>query len=153
MCSFQDYRKICCGSSRGCSELKKLLECEDEIWSYLQSYNLSMSGLKECDLILARAGIFGLDQVEIESMMVCPKHRHQLGRFWRAPRSCQYPSHSGPRKKQCKDRHVINMAIAVEVQSVFKVTVGIGSREYCVMSYLNCSLFLFFMITAFLSFL
>ena len=33
------------------------------------------------------------------NMHVCPKHRDQLGRFFRPLRSCQYPLHNGPARK------------------------------------------------------
>ena len=66
----------------------------------------------------------------MDKMMICPQHRHKLGRYWRPPRSCQYPTHNGPRKKQCNDRHAIGVATAKDTQSVCKVTVGIGTRNW-----------------------
>ena len=91
---------------------------------------LRNSGLEESELILTRAGYFGLNAMQVDSMIICPSHRHGLGRFWRAPRTCRYPGHSGSRKKQCKDRHVINIAMAKTVKTIFNVTVEIGSLEY-----------------------
>ena len=90
---------------------------------------MSKSGLTEAELILARAGHFDLTEDQVDKMIICSTHRQNLGRFWRQPRSCQYPSHKGPRKKQCSDRHVIGLTIAKEIQSVFKVTIRIGSRK------------------------
>ncbi|KAL9958399.1 hypothetical protein ACROYT_G035406 [Oculina patagonica] len=126
-CSFKECRKISCGSSRGIFEVVKLSKCLDTITAHLEKNHLSRSGLSEAELILARAGHFDTTGEQVKKMLICPQHRHNLGRFWRAPRSCQYPSHTGPRKKQCNDRHVISVNTAKEIQSVCKVTVGIGS--------------------------
>ena len=90
---------------------------------------LSKSGLSEAELILSRAGHFDLTKDQVEQMVICPQHRHKLGKFWRPPRSCQYPSHSRPRKKHCNERHVIGLETAKNIQSVFKDTVSIGSRK------------------------
>lgn len=117
-------------NSRGVSEFKMLSECKDTITIHLESCHLSKSCLTEEELILRRAGFFDVADCQVEKMWVCPKHRHNLGRFWRSPRSCKYPSHSGPRKKQCKDRHVIGLAMAKDIQDLYKVVIGIGSREY-----------------------
>ena len=128
-CNFKECRQITCGSSRGVSDVVKVSECRDTVIAHLESHHLSKSGLTEAELILARAGHFDLGEDHAGKMKICPQHRHKLGRFWRAPRSCQYPSHAGPRKKQYSDRHVISLTIAKEIQSVCKVTVGIGSRK------------------------
>lgn len=130
LCSFKGSRKIACGSSRGFIELVKLSECQADITQHLASCHLRNSGLNESELILARAGYFELSSIQIDAMSICPSHRHGFGRFWRPPRTCHYPGHSGSRKKQCKDRHVINVAMANAVKSIFNVTVEIGSREY-----------------------
>ena len=124
-CSFKECREIICGNSRGVPELKKVSECQDTITSHLASCHLSRSGLTEANVILARAGHFDLTENQVDKMMICPHHRHNLERYWRPPRSCQYPTHNGPQKKQCNDRHAIGVATAKEIQSVCKVTVGI----------------------------
>ena len=80
-------------------------------------------------MIPAKASHFVLTEDQVDKMMIYPQHRHNLGRYWRPPRSCQYPTHNGPRKKQCNDGHAIGVATAKEIQSVCKVTVGIGSRK------------------------
>ena len=86
---------------------------------------MSKSGLTEAELILARAGHFDLTDDQVDKMIICPTHRQNLGRFWRQRRPCQYPSHKGPRKKQCSDRHVIGLTIAKERQ----VTIRIASPK------------------------
>ena len=128
-CSFRQIKKIACGSSRNLSQMVKVDECQDTITTQLETCHLSKSGLSEAELILSRAGHFDLTKDQIQQMVICPQHRHKLGKFWRPPRSCQYPSHSGPREKHCNERHVIGLETAKNIQSVFKVTVGIGSRK------------------------
>ena len=91
-------KKIACGSSRNLSQMVKVDECQDTITTQLKICHLSKSGLSEAELILSRAGHFDLTKDQIQQMVICPQHRHKLGKFWRPPRSCQYPSHSGPRK-------------------------------------------------------
>ena len=140
-CSFKDNLKTACGSSRGCSESKKLKECDDNIEQHLKNCNLwRTSGLNEADLILARAGHFGLSKKQIDSMNICPRHRHNLGKFWRPPGTCRYPLHTGPRKKLRKDYHVINIAIAKDIQAILKNTVAIGSRELLIHWIVKCAL-------------
>ena len=128
-CSLMQIKKIACGSSRNLSQMVKVHECQDTITTQLETCHLSKSGLNEAELILSRADPFVVTKDQVEQMVICPQHRHKLGKFWRPPRSCQYPSHSGPRKKHCNERHVIGLEAAKNIQSVFKVTVGIGSRK------------------------
>ena len=107
----------------------KLDECQDTITTQFEISHLLKSGLSGAELILSRAGHFDLTKDQVEQMVICPQHRHKLGKFWRPPRSCQYPSHSGPRKKHCNERHVIGLETAKNIQSVFKVTMGIELRK------------------------
>ena len=117
-CNFREIKKIRCGSSRGLSQMVKVDECQDTIATQLGISHLT--GLSEAELILSRAG---------HLMVICPQNRHKLGKFWRPPRSCQCPSHSGPRKKHRNERLVIGLETAKNIQSVFKVNLGIGSRK------------------------
>ncbi len=129
-CSFKDNIKTACGSSRGCSESIKLTECDGNIEQHLKSCNLwRTSGLNETSLILARAGHFELSKNQIDSMNICPRHRHILGKFWGPPGTCCYPLHTDPRKKHGKNYHTINVAIAKDIQAILKKTVAIGSRK------------------------
>ena len=127
-CSFRQIKKIACGRSRNLSQMVKV-ECQDAITTQLETCHLSKPGLSEAELILSRAGHFDLTKDQIQQMVICPQHRHKLGKFWRPPRFCQYPSHSGPRKKHCNERNVIGLGTAKNIHSVFKVTVGKGSRK------------------------
>ena len=97
-CSFRQIKKIACGSSRNLSQMVKVDECQDTITTQLETCHLSKSGLSEAELILSRADHFDLTKDQVQQMVICPQHRHKLGKFWRPPRSCQYPSHIGPVK-------------------------------------------------------
>ena len=71
---------------------------------------LDTDWLSGCDhvLILARAGVFELPLAKVNEMMICPKHRHSLGKYWKQRRPCQYPMHRGGRKAT-KSRNVVNV--------------------------------------------
>ena len=108
----------------------KVDEYQDTIATQLEICHLSKSGLSEAELILSRAGHFDATKDQVEQMVICPQHRHKLGTFWRPPRFYQYPSHSGPRKKHCNEGIWLVWRLRRKyMQSVFKVTVGIGSRK------------------------
>lgn len=52
-----------------------------------------------------------------------------LGRFWRAPKSCQYPGHTG-KIASVSGRHVINFKMVDEITVLFgKTTTAVGSRK------------------------
>ena len=91
-CNFREIKKITCGSSRGLSQMVKVDEYQDTITTQLEICHLSKSGLSEAELILSRAGHFDLTKDQVQQMVICPQHRHKLGKFWRPPRSCQYPN-------------------------------------------------------------
>ena len=67
-----------CGVSRGISGLFCLSECNEDIQNHLASLHLSRSRLTERDVILARVGMFELDETVIENMKICAKHRHTV---------------------------------------------------------------------------
>ena len=92
-------------------------EYQDTITTQLEICHLSKSGLSEAELILSRAGHFDVTKDQVEQMVICPQHRHKLGKFWRPPRSYQYPSHRGPRKKHCNERHVIGLETAENIHA------------------------------------
>ena len=79
--------------------------------------------------IMARAGIQHLSRIQLEGMTICPRHRHLLGRFWRGPRSCQYPGHTG-KVTSVAGSHVITFQIADEIRLIFKEIAAVGSRKY-----------------------
>ena len=59
----------------------KVDECQDTITTQLETCHLSKSGLSEAELILSRAGHFDLTKDQIQQMVICPQHRHKLGKF------------------------------------------------------------------------
>ena len=101
------YYNFKCGSSHGLSQMVEVDE-----------YQNTKSGLCEAELILSRASHFVVTKDQVKQMAICPQHRHKLGKFWRPPRSCQYPSHSGPGKKHCNERHVIGLETAKNIHAV-----------------------------------
>ena len=109
-CSFSDLAKSSCGDFRGSTRMVcRLRECQEGITGHLQACHLSkLTGIPEYELILPRAGLFDVPLHRQEEMFVCPKHRYNLGRNWRPLRTCQYPLHSGSRKK-LRNRNVVNM--------------------------------------------
>ena len=77
--SFAGRANITCGSSRDKDEFFPLKKYVIEVKNHLRSCNLSRTKVTEYDLILARAGKFNLSHEEVEMMVVCPAHRHNLG--------------------------------------------------------------------------
>ena len=75
-----------------------------------------------------RAGKFDLPTHQQESMWICPKHRYNLGGNWRPLKTCQYPLHSGARKK-LKNKDVVNLQMSKNIQTIFGVTIPIGSGK------------------------
>jgi len=118
-----------CGEFRGVQALTSLLECRDDVSSHLKRFHLS-SEILEYELILFRAGHFGLNKDRIKDMFVCPKHRNGLGKYWNCTKSCcQHPVHKGKREAVKGDR-VFSTRLARDVFEVFGITVPVGSREY-----------------------
>ena len=115
-----------CGDSRGVSEPARLGDCNDSITSHLNSCHLSRESLTEYELILARAGVFDLPLSKVNEMMICPKHRDSLGKYWKQRRPCQYPTHHGG-KKAVKSRDVVNVTMAKQIIKLHGVIVPIGS--------------------------
>ena len=129
LCSFNGISLIVCGECRGESVITRLEQCNENIQSHLSSCHLTRSHFKEYELILARAGLFYIPDEEIRSMMICPNHRYNLGRYWRPRLTCQHPSHSGP-KRRCKGRDVFNLELSKDISQDFGVLVPVGSRKY-----------------------
>ena len=104
-CSFHGIGLLQCGESRGGTVTSMLTECNADVTRHLSACHLSRTKLKEFQLILLRAGHFDVADEQIAVMRICPSHRNNLGRFWRAPRTCQHPLHSGTvRKYQERER-------------------------------------------------
>jgi len=140
LCSFRDIVRPDCGANRGLETLFLLRDCNDDIGGHLVNCHLSSECLTEKELILARAGLFSVTESLIEKMSICPRHRHSLGKFWRPPRSCQYPDHRG-KSTTMGGRHVIGLKLAKEIHSLFSENAAVGSRKYKTsFHYYGCSL-------------
>ena len=107
-------------------ESVRLEDCNESITNHLNTCHLSRETLTESQLILARAGIFDFPVSKFSETMICPKHRHTLGKYWKQRRPCQYPTHKGG-KKAVKTRDVVNVAMAKEILKLHEVVVPIGS--------------------------
>lgn len=119
-----------------------LSDCDANVTSHLICCHLSQSSdLTESDLIISRAGIRGLSFALYTSLTICPRHRNLLGRFWRPPKSCQYPGHSG--KTSVEGRHVINVKIGMKYFSSIAFLCLLDHVSNVLISILFCDLFLF----------
>ena len=92
--------------------------------------------MTEFELILTRAGVFELPLPKVNEMMICPKHRHSLGKYWKQRRPCHYPMHHGGRKA-IKSRDVVNVNVAKEIKKLHGVIVPIGSGLIIVFVFLH----------------
>ena len=129
-CSFHEILKTPCGSSRDEVAHLLLLECNADVSAHLASCHLSKcSDVTEVKLIVSRAGIQHLSSSQLEGRTICPRHRHLLGRFWRGPRSCQYPDHTG-KNASVAGSHVITFKMADEIKLIFQRNTAVGSRKY-----------------------
>jgi len=129
LCSFSAVTSGTCGSSRGFTECVALNSCDGDISSYLQNHHQSRENVWEKDLILARAGLLELTEEQVKNMTVCLAHLFTLGKFWQAPKTCQYPKHHG-KKTAVTGTHVINFKLAREIQNIFGEATPVGSRKF-----------------------
>ena len=98
-CSFVTF------SNKGC-DVSKRSPCHKDIRAHLRAVNVSQTSiLKEKYLILARSVHF---EEEGLNMVVFPKHRAELGIFWRPERKCTHPLHGvakgGPKQGRTHKR-------------------------------------------------
>jgi len=129
-CSFHELLKTSCGSSRDEVAHVLLSECNADISAHLASCHLSKCrDVTEAKLIISRAGIQHLSSSQLEGWTICPRHRHLLGRFWRGPRTCQYPNHTG-KIASLTGSHVITFQMVDEIKLIFQRNTAVGSREY-----------------------
>ena len=121
-----------CGDFKREGELVPLSECNADISAHLRRCHLSKECLTEKELILMRSGYFCLTEQQVQRMMVCPRHRANLGQYWgnqtrKTP--CQYPEHKGKIEGVKSDR-AFTVKLEKEVKDLFGVIVPVGSREY-----------------------
>jgi len=117
--------------SIGTSGIISLLQCNDFIECHLASIHLSRETITEGQFILARAGLFDLDESLVAQMSVCAKHRYTYGTFWRPRTACQYPAHQGRpgrNQKAAKNWYSLNL----EMAKAIKCWCSCSSRLRCV---------------------
>ena len=129
-CSIHEILQTPCGSSRDEENHVVLSECKADISAHLSSCHLSKCrNITEAELIMARAGIRGISATQLTHITICPRHRYSLGKFWRAPKTCQHPWHTG-KVSSLAGRHVINFQMADEIRTLFEKTItAVGSRK------------------------
>ena len=118
-----------CEERMGQSNLEHLVNFSQDVSAHLRRYHLSKECLSECDLILLRAGFLNMATSQLENMLVCSRHRRNLGVYRRAKTVCQYPEHKGTQERAKCDR-AFTLKLVIEVNNIFGVLVPIGSREY-----------------------
>ena len=104
-----------------------LLQCTDSVESHLSLIHLSKESVTEGELILARAGLFDIDDSVMAKMLVCAKHRHTYGKFWRQRSACQYPTHPGSDSKGAKSQYSVNLEMSKAISKMYGVLVQVDS--------------------------
>jgi hypothetical protein len=122
-----------CGEFMGQDNLERLSNCNQDVSAHLRRYHLSKESLSEYDLILLRAEFLNVATSQLENMLVCSRHRGNLGVHWRGRKVCQYPEHKGTQERAKCDR-AFTLKLVKEVNNIFEVIVPIGSREYLVLN-------------------
>lgn len=145
-CSFWLANSPCSSSGSG-STICTLISCKREISSDLLSFAGSGSRrgdlcLSEFELILNRSDRSDATQEQINSLTICPKHRHKLTTDWpgRKSKICRYPLHFQTRKrKKTTNSSVrrVNAATSKEIKEMHKISVPIGSGKYFEFKYIN----------------
>ena len=79
------------------------------------------SVLTEKDLILTRSGHF---EEEGLNMTVCPKHRAELGIFWRPGRKCTHPLHGD---RNGRPERGANLQMCKEAMKKWSVLIPVGA--------------------------
>ena len=127
-CSFSAITGGKCVFSRENTECIALNSCDGDIGLHQANHHLWRENVRERDLILARAGLLELSGEQIKNMTVCPAHRFSLGKYWQAPKTCQYRRHQG-KKTAVTGTHVINFKLAREIKNIFGDATLVGSRK------------------------
>ena len=114
-CSFVTF------SNKGC-DVSKRSPCPKDIRAHLRAVNVSQTSiLKEKYLILARSGHF---EEEGLNMAVCPKHRAELGIFWRPERKCTHPLHGG---RKGRPERGANSQTCQEAMKTWRILIPVGA--------------------------
>lgn len=134
-CSFYTLCNSSCGLSSKSPKLRTcvpLLSCSRNISSHLKSINVSTSCVStESELILSRCPV----SETLELYSICPRHRDELGLYWRPVKRCKHPLHGTSARKP--DR-AINLKVSQEIFSRWNIHLPIGTgknRVCCLMNY------------------
>ena len=145
-CSLHLTLRTPCGSSRDKESHFFLSEGNADISSHLSLRviiyrNVAML-LKPSLSWLARAGTRVMSVTQFTRITISPKHRPLLGRFYRAPKSCQVTSLVG--------KHFINFQLAVEICFLFgKTIILLLSDRVSIISFAFAFLVIFFWIVSY----
>ena len=93
--------------------------------------HLTKENITESELILLRAGYFRETAKQVENMLVCQRHRANLGKEWgnqTGRTACPYREHQG-KLKGVKSDQVVTVKMTREVMEVFSITIPVGSHE------------------------
>lgn len=124
-CSFVTFSKSTCDRSLrypGVTEFFPLTSCKKDIRSHLRMVKVSQTNiLTEKDLILARSAHFDEDG---DTMTICPRHRAELGMFWRPRKQCVHPLH-GDRKG--KPERGANLQMSKEIMAKWSAFIPVGA--------------------------
>ena len=78
---------------------------------------------------MGRVGNFNLPLDKIKKLTICPKHRHNLGQYWRPLKTCQHHDHEGWKiALHCKNP--VNWQRVQKIQMMFITPVQVGSRWF-----------------------
>ena len=127
-CSLASHSNSTCDFSArfpGRNEFFPLSSCNKAIKSHLRQLKVAQTSVvSEKDLILARVGLFDLEE---NDMTVCPKHRAVLGTWWRPNIKCYHPLHGNKRRKPERGA---SLQMYREVMSKWKVLVPVGAGMF-----------------------
>lgn len=124
-CSFVTFSNKCCDISKRFPRVTEYFartSCHKDIRAHLRAVNVSQTSIfTEKDLILARSGHFEEEGLNIT---VCPKHRAELGIFWRPGRKCTNRLH---RDRKGRPERRANLQMCNEAMKKWRVFIPVGA--------------------------
>ena len=118
LCTLKEMESKCLFEARGdsiCSESFQLL---------------ILSNIEECELIVNRCSLpSDLSKNQLQQLWICEKHKLAMGKEWRPRVTCQYPLHSG-RKKKLITRNTVTPEMSRQIDIIYGKRVAIGSCKY-----------------------
>ncbi|CAB4042210.1 Hypothetical predicted protein [Paramuricea clavata] len=136
-CGFKSLVGSPCGSSKyqkQASESIILLKCAKDIKGHLKRLNTYDSSLKKeatSTLILARAGVFDVDESDLH-LTICPPHRDEYGIRWlTSKKNCACPTNWAPHKiMQRRGDRGITLQQSRLLYVYTSTVVPVASRKY-----------------------